>query len=197
MNLWRFLGLSWLSQLKQHWKAINNSRFSFSRLFCVLLVKGRGSGDMRSPHSLHSRTPNTATTRPLCCVWSRKLTGLWNQTAGIWSPHVTSLTLEWNSHWATSYAKDHINHVSPITIITTDFKNKKRHFWVIFYHLISGKHAWERKIHQWSKSVNPEQVQWAWKLLAFRTLTPPLTHLYLWATEHHSWSNPGGFISQR
>lgn len=105
MNHWWFLGHSWLLQLKNHGKAINKSRISFSRLFCVLVVKGRGSGEMMSPHSLHRRTPNTATARPLCCVWSRKLTGLWNQTAAIWSPHVTSLTLGWNSYWATKLRK--------------------------------------------------------------------------------------------
>lgn len=41
---------------------------TFSRLFCVSAVKGRGLGEMIRPHSLHRRTPNTATARPLCCV---------------------------------------------------------------------------------------------------------------------------------
>lgn len=125
MNLWGFRGHSRLVQLKQHWKVINNW-LSSSRLLCVSVTKGRGLGDTMSPHSLHRRTPNTATARPLCCVWSRKLTGLWNQTAGIWSPHVTRLTLDWNFHWATSYTKDHISRINPLTIISTDSKSAKK-----------------------------------------------------------------------
>lgn len=50
-----------------------------SRLFSESVVNGRGFGDTSRPHSLHSSTPNTATARPLCCVWSRKLTGLGNK----------------------------------------------------------------------------------------------------------------------
>lgn len=198
MNHWWFLGHSWLLQLKQHGKARNKSRISFSRLFCVLVVKGRGSGEMMSPHSLHRRTPNTATARPLCCVWSRKLTGLWNQTADIWSPHATSLTLEWNSYWATKLRKrspqpceqDNDNHY------WLKKTHKKDILGVIFYHLIGGKRGWKRKIHKRPKSAKPKQVQWAWKLVAFRTLTPPLTHLHLWATEHRSCSNAARSIVQ-
>ncbi len=52
------------------------TKMTSSRLFSVSVVKGRGCGDMSRPHSLHRSTPNTATARPLCCVWSRKLTGL-------------------------------------------------------------------------------------------------------------------------
>lgn len=61
---------------------------TLSRLFSVSAVKGRGFGDMIRPHSLHRSTPNTATARPLCCVWSRKLTGLSNQTAAVFRGHL-------------------------------------------------------------------------------------------------------------
>lgn len=198
MNHWWFLGHSWLFQLKQHGKVINKSRSSFSRLFCVLVVKGRGSGEMMSPHSLHRRTPNTATARPLCCVWSRKLTGLWNQTAAIWSPHATSLTLEWNSYWATKLRKrspqpceqDNDNHYWLK-------KHTKRTFGGDFLPSDWRKTALKEENPSVAKvSESWEQVQWAWKLRAFRTLTPPLTHLHLWATEHRSCSNAGRSIVQ-
>lgn len=112
----------WVLQLEQHHKAVKSSRLSPSRLLCVSVVKGRGSGDTMSPHSLHRRTPNTATARPLCCVWSRKLTGLGNQTAGVFGVHMLAAShFEWNSDWATSCTKDQISHIGPLS------KREKNH----------------------------------------------------------------------